>query len=326
MKKHRRVGSVKSELIKKSREAALAAVQVFNNPLIQFKSEIFIVLKVIAWTYLMHAYYRGNGVEYRYHTVTGGGRKRFDTTAKGKQKYWELERCINDKKSPVDKDTANNLRFLIGIRHEIEHQMTTRIDNVLSARFQACCLNYNTYVKKLFGDEFGIDRHLSFSLQFSTLSDENVGLLSSCKDLPGHILRFIQGFDGRLSDDEYNSPQFSYRVLFVPKLANNVGQADRSIEFIKSDSEFAKSVNAQYTVLKETEKQKYLPGQVVEMMNDEGYDKFDMYWHTKLWKSKQARDKKYSYGSLVVDKWYWYENWIEYVKKHCKENAERYST
>jgi len=35
------------------------------------------------------------------------------------------------------RDSANNLRFLIGIRHEIEHQMTFRLDNNLSAKFQA---------------------------------------------------------------------------------------------------------------------------------------------------------------------------------------------
>jgi hypothetical protein len=45
------------------RDAALAAIQVFNNPLITFKSETFIVLMNIAWTHLLHAYYRRNDVE-----------------------------------------------------------------------------------------------------------------------------------------------------------------------------------------------------------------------------------------------------------------------
>ena len=47
-KRKRKLFSVKDELIRKSREAALAAVQVFNNPNITFKSEIFIVMMVIA--------------------------------------------------------------------------------------------------------------------------------------------------------------------------------------------------------------------------------------------------------------------------------------
>ena len=55
-KRVRSVGSVADELIKKSREAALASVQIFNNPALTFKSEIFIVLMMISWTYLLHAF------------------------------------------------------------------------------------------------------------------------------------------------------------------------------------------------------------------------------------------------------------------------------
>jgi hypothetical protein len=54
----RRIGSIKAELIAKSREAALSAIRVFNDPMTKFKSESFIVLMIIAWTYLLHAYYR----------------------------------------------------------------------------------------------------------------------------------------------------------------------------------------------------------------------------------------------------------------------------
>ncbi len=70
-KRNRRVHSVSDELIHKSREAALAAVQIFNNPQITFKSEMFIVLMNIAWTYMLHAFYRKHGVEYRYFEQKG---------------------------------------------------------------------------------------------------------------------------------------------------------------------------------------------------------------------------------------------------------------
>lgn len=58
MERHRKIGSVKKELAIKAREAMLSAVQIYNNPNIQFKSETFIVLSIIAWTYLLHAYYK----------------------------------------------------------------------------------------------------------------------------------------------------------------------------------------------------------------------------------------------------------------------------
>lgn len=315
-KRNRTVGSVSNELLKKSREASLAAVQVFNNPAITFKSEIYVVLMVVAWTYLLHAYYRKQSVEYRYHRVVGG-RKRFDRTAKGAYKYWELERCLNADHSPIDKDASNNLRFLIGLRHEIEHQMTNRLDECLGARFQACCLNYNEYIKKLFGDEFGIDKHLSFSLQFSSIARDQLDQLSSQEGLPKHILGYVTAFDAALSDEEFNHPRYAYRVLFVPKTANRKGQADQVIEFVKADSELAKEVNAQYAVIKETERKKYLPGEIVSMMEAEGFPSFNMHAHTVLWKQRDAKNAAKGLGTKVAKTWYWYEPWVAIVREHC---------
>ncbi|NOQ50787.1 MAG: DUF3644 domain-containing protein [Desulfuromonadaceae bacterium] len=321
----RRVGSVKQELVKKSREAALAAVQIFNNPNITFKTESYIVLMIIAWTYLLHAYYREKKIEYRYFEMQGK-RKSFDRTKKGAYKYWELERCLHEKKSPIDKDTVNNLRFLIGLRHEIEHQMTTRIDDLLSARFQACCLNYNEYLKGFFGDALGIENHLSFSLQFSTIDAEQKDMLAEQKGLPANIQAYIEQFDFALSEDEFASQRYAYRILFIPKTANHKGQADRVIEFVKSDSPLAESLNKEYAFFKETEKKKYLPGQIVALMQSAGFPKFTMHYHTLLWREKVAKDPKKSFGHMVAGKyWHWYENWVDVVRKHCEDNREAYA-
>ena len=88
----RSVKSVKDTLIKKSREAMLAAVQIYNNPQITFKSEAYITLAVIAWTYLMHSYYRGKGIDYRYYEM-GSTRKKYHRTKTGAYKHWELDSC-----------------------------------------------------------------------------------------------------------------------------------------------------------------------------------------------------------------------------------------
>ena len=324
IQRKRLVKSIKQELIKKSREAALAAVQVFNNPAITFKSEIYVVMMVIAWTYLLHAYYRGVKVDYRYFETLPSGRKKFHTTAKGAYKHWELERCLNCGQSPIDKNSANNLSFLISLRHEIEHQMTTRIDNLLSARFQACCLNYNEYIKKFFGEQHGIVKHLSFSFQFASLSEDHIEMLSERGDLPRHIQGFIDGFDGHLSAEEFNSPRFAYRVLFVAKTANNKGQADQVIEFVKADSELAQEVNAKYAVIKETERDKFLPGQIVKLIQAEGFPGFNVHAHTQLWKASDAKNPKHGYGTEVVDKWYWYAKWVNAVRAYCQKNAGKF--
>ena len=103
---------IRTELLAKSREAALNAVQTFNNPLTMFKTETFIVLMVIAWTYMLH-HYRREGIEYRYFDP-GKKRRRFHRTSSAAFKHWELARCLNEEACPLDRATKSNLRFLIG--------------------------------------------------------------------------------------------------------------------------------------------------------------------------------------------------------------------
>ena len=183
----KKIGSIKNELATKSREAMLSAVEIYNNPNIQFKSETFIILAIISWTYLLHSYYKSKHIDYTYHTLNASGRKKYDKTKFGAKKYWELERCLNCDECPLGISVKENLKFLIGIRHEIEHQMTTRIDDALSAKFQACCINYNEAAIKLLGKQYGISQYLSFSLQFTSLSEPQKEMLSEVKDLPKNI-------------------------------------------------------------------------------------------------------------------------------------------
>lgn len=70
------------ELLIKSREAMIAAVHTFNGAGLTFRSELFIVTSVIAWTYLLHAFFKREGIDYRHKTkkgdiakTKGGGQK-----------------------------------------------------------------------------------------------------------------------------------------------------------------------------------------------------------------------------------------------------------
>ena len=54
------------ELLIKAREAMIAAVHTFNSAGLYFRAELFIVTSVIAWTYLLHAFYKREGIDYRY--------------------------------------------------------------------------------------------------------------------------------------------------------------------------------------------------------------------------------------------------------------------
>ena len=318
----RSVGSVKTRLVAKAREAALSAIRTYNDPHTTFKSETFIVLMVIAWTYLMHAYFRGKGVEYRYFTQSAK-RRVFDRTKRGAYKYWELEQCLNCAESPIDKDTANNLRFLIGLRHEVEHEGSQALDSHLSARYQACALNFNHYISELFGARFSLDHQLAHSIQFMRFKPP---LEKGPPDkLPKRVQAYISEFDGVLTHDEYNSDRYAYRLLFKKKLVNRPSQADEVVEFIDPKSELAKEIDKQYWVKKEIERPKYRPTDVVAAVRAAGFPKFSVYSsHVSMWQQEDAKSSGKGYGVEVQGVWYWYQSWIDRCIELCEAAGSKY--
>ena len=321
----KRIPRVKTQLLHKSREAALNAVQTFNNPLTTFKAETFIVLMVIAWMYLLHAYFRREGVEYRYYKKVAK-RRRFERTKWGAFKFWELERCLNDKSCPLDKPTILNLRFLIGLRHEIEHHQSAGADEQFSGRYLACCLNYERYICNLFGERYSLDPAVAFTLQFRDFTDVTRSEEAPAP-LPSNVASYLQEFDAQLSDQDKKSPYFRCRFLFVPFVTSKKGQADKMIQFVPFDSDLAKVINDthQQLLLKEVERPKHLPSEIVKLMNEEGHTRFNMHHHTEFWKKMDGKNSGKGYGVMVARTWYWYDRWVDRVRNHYRANQDLYA-
>lgn len=301
------------------------AVQTFNNPSITFKSEHFIVLSIISWTYLLHAYYRQQGIDYRCvdETRSTDRRRIFKKTSYGEPLLWSLDECLNHTNCPLEKDMVANLKLLIGIRHEIEHRMTTRIDKSLSAYFQANGIGYNRLIKEVFGEKYSIDDKLSFSIQFVGITEPQASALDDAKDLPRHIAAYIKSYKESLDDATLTSPNFSYSILFTRKTVNHPNQADVAYHFIEEGSATAQGINQQY-VYKEKEKPKVTAKEIIKAMQDKGYDKFNMYHHTELWKAKNAKNS--TYGVQLLSQWFWYPNWIPIVEEYCKANYRKFKS
>ena len=296
----------------------------FNDPNVAFKSETFIVLMVIAWTYLLHAYYRRKGIEYRYYKKAAKRRTFFKV--QGAYRYWELETCLDSPHCPIDRDTGNNLRFLIGLRHQIEHQMTRSLDGYLSGRYQACALNYCEYLSKLFGTRYALDKQLTYSIQFAELLAEQLSHLPPTDPaIPPRLKEFISGFDRSLSQDEYDSQRYSYRLVFTRKLGNHPESADRVFEFIDPKSELAKAIDKQYWVKKEVERKKYTAKHVVAEVQKAGFPGFKLNpQHLALWREVDAKNPTKGFGVQVEGAWYWYETWIQRCIQTCEAHGDRF--
>lgn len=302
------------ELLIKAREAMVAAVHTFNGAGLTFRAELFIVTSVIAWTYLLHAWFRRKGIGYQYP----------DKTKQGADKYWELGKCLRHAECPISDGAKRNIEFLVEIRHEIEHRSTSRIDDAIGGELQACCINFNDVLRKLFGPQYGLEKRLPIALQFISFGDDQRARLKRAADLPAHVATFISTFEHGLTDKQLADPAFRYRVAFVPISSNRASGADRAIEFIKPGNADAEAV---YQVLfKEVNKKRYTATQVKDAAKKAGFKKFNISNHTALWQKLDGKDPAKGYGCQGDYKqtWVWFDNWIKRVLEHCEENPDKF--
>ncbi|MEP3893180.1 MAG: DUF3644 domain-containing protein [Litorimonas sp.] len=312
---------VGDELLVKAREAMIQAVQGFNNPKAHFKSETFIVIAVIAYTYLLHWHYKRNGVDIRYKKMVDGV-ETILRTRHGADKHWELEACLNYENCPLDEPSVANLRFLIRIRHEIEHQLTRSIDNAVSAKLQACCLNFDRAIKEIAGAQHGLSQELGLALQFSGIARDQRDLLLENTDLPEHLISAHTEYEDGLTDEMISDKRYSYRVAYIEQVVNSRGKADQVVEFLRPGTEKEEHVRL---ALKEVEKAKLKPGQIVELMRSEGYPRFNLHHHTKLWQAANAKAEGKGFGTTLSDgAWYWYPTWVDQVRAHLQANAAQF--
>ena len=306
------------ELIIKSREAMLFAVQAYNNPTTYFKSEMFIVSAVIGWLYLLHYHYKKNNID-----IVDRDKNGIPKQINGKNKLFGLPRCLKDKACPLDKGTENNLNFLIGIRNQIEHEKTSNIDDAISAKLQQCCLNYNRFIKELVGESYGLDKKLSLALQFLYIDPMDKVQFNSTGVLSPSVSSFITKFEEDMSEAEYNDPNYACRIAMFRKNENNKGNADVLCEIVSSNSEMEESLNV---VFKDREPEKFLPSKIVSIIQNQEYGNFRMHEHTKLWKDLDGKNPKKSYGTNIAGHWYWYQSWLDKVLEHVKNNEDQYKT
>lgn len=303
------------ELLVKAREAMIAAVHTFNSAGLYFRAELFIVTTIIAWTYLLHAFYKREGIDYRYKKAGA-----VEKTPSGADKYWELGQCLAHGKCPLEKGVINNLNFLCEIRHEIEHRSTNRIDDALSAKLQACCINFNDAIKSLFGKKFALEMRLPIALQFVTFDGaQRAGLIGA--NIPGHIATVMDNFHNNLSDEEQKDPRFRYRVAFVPMVSGKASKADLAVEFVKPGSPEAEAVER--VLLKEVERPKFRPSEIVDKVKAAGYPTFNMHDHTLIARQLDARNPGKGLGVMVANTWYWYAHWCEKIIEKLAEGWTR---
>ena len=101
------------ERLIRAREAMILAVQLFNSTTVKFKTEVFCVLAKIAWTYLLHEYYKRHT---NVNIIQESGRSLL------------LSQMIKRPDCPISKGIKNNLKAVQDIRDTVEHQLLGKTD------------------------------------------------------------------------------------------------------------------------------------------------------------------------------------------------------
>lgn len=303
------------ELLIKAREAMVAAVHIFNSAGLTFRAELFIVTAIIGWTYLMHAWFKREGIDYKYPDKTTNG---------GAERYWELGKCLRHNKCPVEPGAVKNLEILLELRHEIEHRSTSRIDDALGAKLQACCINFNSVLKKEFGAQHGLEKRLPIALQFVSFGADQRTALKKASDLPVHVATAIEAFEHGLTEDELRDPAYRLKVGFLPVAAKKPGAADTAVEVFAPGSDEAAALEK--IIFKDRDRERYTSGKVVEMVHGRGFPEFKMHDHTQLWKQLDGKNPGKGYGRAgdYKDTWVWFDRWVERVVEFCEGEGERF--
>ena len=298
-----RQGKAKS-ILENSINSALTAVETYNRPRVQFRVENYIILMIIAWTKLFHAYFQSELGERYFYKEKNGRYKKID----GEKKAWELTECIKeyqkmDKTYPnLSEATVANLRFFIGIRNKIEHRYwdTNSLDILLFGECQALLFNYENLLCTLFGDDYSINTCLAYALQFSHLRAKEQ--LQAQRDLLSKemqdIKKYVDKYKTDLPQAIYDSQEYSIKLLQIPKISNT-NRHDLAVEFVNWNN-LNEEDRANYQRITTIIKDKIVvqrvsnanllkPTVVIRSFNEKTGIQISLNDHTLLWKAFQIR-------------------------------------
>jgi hypothetical protein len=201
----------------------ILAVQIFNSAALKFKTEIFTVLANIAWTYLLHEHYERQSVQ----IIGADGRSLL------------LSQMIERRDCPLSDDVKRNLRAMQILRDKVEHLILGRADLKWSPIFQACCLNFDKALCKLFGTQLTLSNELSIALQFAKINIEQLALVGKY-EVPAHIAAIDAQITEGMTPEQLNSIEFQFRVIYTLDAAS---KTQAHFQFVNPESAEGKEIH-----------------------------------------------------------------------------------
>lgn len=283
------------DCLRKARESALQAVEIYNKPSSPFRSGAFIMLMVVAWTALHHAVFfkRGEKPYYRRRNSIRFERVESD------YRWWELRTCLDQYYANGNDPVRKNLEFFAKLRGKIEHRSMPELDATIFGECQAMLYNFDEFLAREFGDKYRLAESLYFSLQFAKAQPT----VKRAKVSAGwtEASTWIQAFRSTLSTDVHQSNEYSFQIFLLPRIGNHRSSADIAVEWVSYDPANADEMR-QYEQVAALIKTKhvsvhnlggYKPSQVAKLVAAGIGRKFSPYHHHPIaWRHWKVRPEK----------------------------------
>ena len=233
---HRTKNKIDDIRLKKAKESILTAVQIYNNPTIEFKSGSFIPLLFIGFTSLFHAIFERDNINYEERST----RVTFDS----KPFLFDLTKCIKTYNNKYRKKHKKefleglkiNIDFLTPLRNDIEHRYCPLIDLDLYSSCQRALINFEEVMIKEFGIDNSLKTSLAMSLNFSSkISTESINAIKKhSEENYDYLRKTIKEQLTKLSEEDLNNQHAFFNVFIIPKKVKKESQSS-CIEYIHLD-------------------------------------------------------------------------------------------
>ena len=323
-------------LVLKAQQSATLALDVYNRPATQFRTEGFIVLMVVAWTAALHAIFENRGVDYFFKDASGS-----PTIIDGDQKAWSLSDCLNEYYGGNNPPVRQNLDFIIGLRNKIEHRYVPGIDAHVAGECQALLLNFDRLISDSFGDYYSIADSLSVPLQTSTLrhTARTLALRRLQAKHYDEVMEHIDAYRSSLADEIYSDPGYSFRVYLIPKIGNHASSSDAAFEFVKYDpanSDDMEALERQVALIRErpisvVNPGMHKPSHVAKKVAARLGRHFSTHNHIQAWRAYGVRvsgirpeecKTEYCQFDIVHQDYVYTDAWVDFLVQKLSDEAE----
>lgn len=221
-------------LLARSREAALTALRVYNDPTAGFRTETFAVMMIVAWNTLFQAVCERDSLDYFEHNPTTGE----TVTVDGRPKAMatpELASLVigGDEFAAM----RANLDYWLGLRNLVAHRYLPELDALVVPEAQALLLNFEKRLVAEFGDDARLGRRLAVPLHLEGFrSDVHLRSLKQLQaKLPPDVNDYLTRHRQDQPEEIRRDSEYSMRVFLVAVAANRASHADMTATFVKPD-------------------------------------------------------------------------------------------